>query len=72
MVETMVLSYLTEVAYRTMPAGLPPLRWQGRSQPVSRLLLLTWMPEAGSLAADTHDGMTCLQGTLVSEVQTGP
>lgn len=55
-----------------MPAGLPPPLWQGQSQPVSRLLLLTWMLEAGSLAADTQDGITCLQGTSVYEVQTGP
>lgn len=48
------LSYLADVAYRTMPAGLPPPLWQGQSQPVSLLLLLTWMPEAGSLAIQTH------------------
>lgn len=36
-----------------MPAGLPPPRWQGQSQPASPLLLSTLRPAAGSLAADT-------------------
>lgn len=48
-----------------MPAGLPPPRWQGQSQPASPLLLSTSRPAAGSLAADTISYFTFNSSLIV-------